>query len=133
MLLFTRHHPARCFRAYLHENPEGCSAKRRSLPFLCIAERVTGHGVNSNRVTLLFTRHRPAKRVTGHEIPVGLGCKSSNLLELSDKIAQVIKTHQQADLKYSHICGGQPCTGFFNPEIVQVLYKIPSKVLLKIP
>lgn len=24
------------------------SAKRRFLPFLCIAQRVTGHGVNSN-------------------------------------------------------------------------------------
>ena len=59
-LLFTRHHPARCFRAYLHENPEGCSAKRRFLPFLCIAERVTGHGVNqchldNNTNSFIFT------------------------------------------------------------------------------
>ena len=37
----------------LHENPEGCSAKRRILPFLCIAERVTGHGVNSNALACL--------------------------------------------------------------------------------
>ena len=42
--------PQGVFVRILHEYPEFCSAKRRSLPFLCIAERVNGHGVNSNPV-----------------------------------------------------------------------------------
>ena len=32
----------------LHENPELHGAKRRFLPFLCIAKRVAGNEVNSN-------------------------------------------------------------------------------------
>ena len=32
-----------------HRKPGGCGAKRRFLPFLCIAKPVTGNGVNSNK------------------------------------------------------------------------------------
>ncbi len=36
------------FSRVFRENPELCGAKRSFLPFLCIAKRVAGHGVNSN-------------------------------------------------------------------------------------
>ena len=35
-------------RSGSHRKPEDSGAKRRFLPFLCIAKRVTGNGVNSN-------------------------------------------------------------------------------------
>ena len=38
-------------RSESHRKPEGCGAKRRFLPFLCNAKRVTGHGVDSNAIT----------------------------------------------------------------------------------
>ena len=36
-------------RSVSHTKPEGCGAKRCFLPFLCIAKRVAGHGVDSNQ------------------------------------------------------------------------------------
>ncbi|GAA6296275.1 hypothetical protein F220043C3_47090 [Enterocloster asparagiformis] len=36
-------------RSGSHRKPEDSGAKRRFLPFLCIAKRVTGNGVYSNR------------------------------------------------------------------------------------
>ncbi len=36
-------------RSVSHRKPEGCGAKRCFLPFLCIAKRVAGHGVDSNQ------------------------------------------------------------------------------------
>ena len=62
MLLFTAHIPRGIFVRILHENPELYGAKRRFLPFLCIAERVTVRGaalfsraVNSNTLRAQVT------------------------------------------------------------------------------
>ena len=43
------------FSRVFRENPELSGAKRSFLPFLCIAKRVAGHGVNSNQFYDLFT------------------------------------------------------------------------------
>ena len=50
MLLFTRRYPARCFGMNM---PKSRDIQREFLRFayiLCIAKRVTEHGVNSNSV-----------------------------------------------------------------------------------
>ena len=47
-LLFTHHCSARCFRTFCAEIPSFSARNRIFLRFLCIAKRVTGHGVNSN-------------------------------------------------------------------------------------
>ena len=47
-LKFTYHCSARCFRTICAEIPSFSARNRIFLRFLCIAKRVTGHGVNSN-------------------------------------------------------------------------------------
>ena len=47
-LLFTRHCSARRFRTFCAEIPSFSARNRIFLRFLCLAKRVTGHGVNSN-------------------------------------------------------------------------------------
>ena len=55
-LLFTRYCSARNFRTFCVEILSFSARNRIFLRFLCIAKRVTGHGVNGNVNELPFTR-----------------------------------------------------------------------------